>query len=136
MLSPLGRREAGTSARRTRQASSHPSPSPSPRVRRASARQVRWGRGDHHNAFSSKRPLLQIRNMKLTLCLITALAFATLAAVSNAQSPATGATFIDSNKVAAAFARGRPLLENSAFKVHASRRDAPGVVDSATPDTD
>src|SRR5256885_4080131 len=32
------------------------------------------------------------------------------------------ATFIDAKQVAAAFAKGRPLLETAGYKVHASRR--------------
>ena len=38
--------------------------------------------------------------------------------------------------VDAAFAHGRPLTENAAFKVHASRRDAPGVGEVHAVDTD
>jgi glc operon protein GlcG len=53
-----------------------------------------------------------------------------------AQSTTTKITFIDSNKVAAAFAKGMPLLENSQFKVHAGRRDAPGIPEIHTRDTD
>ncbi len=74
--------------------------------------------------------------MKSTRLLIAALTLATLAATSDAQSPNTDTTVINSNKVAAAFARGMPLLENSEFKVHASRRDAPGVAEIHTRDTD
>jgi len=46
------------------------------------------------------------------------------------------ATFIDSNTVAAAFAKGGPLLENSQFKIQAGRRDAPGIVEIHLRDTD
>ena len=67
---------------------------------------------------------------------MTALAFAALTTTGDAQSPTTNVTFIDSNKVVAAFAKGMPLLENSEFKVHASRRDAPGVAEVHTRDTD
>jgi glc operon protein GlcG len=63
-------------------------------------------------------------------------AFATLTVSSFAQAPPSTATIIESNKVAAAFAKGRPLVENSQFKVHASRREAPGVVEIHTRDTD
>src|SRR5205085_8712520 len=45
-------------------------------------------------------------------------------------------TFIDSNTVAAAFAKGGPLIENSQFKVQAGRRDAPGIVEIHVRDTD
>ena len=74
--------------------------------------------------------------MKSILSLIAALTFAGLATTSDAQSPNTGATVINSNKVAAAFAKGMPLLETSEFKIHASRRDAPGVAEIHTRDTD
>src|SRR5436190_3351128 len=50
--------------------------------------------------------------------------------------PATGATFIDASRVAAAFARGQPLLETADYKVHASRRVEPGQAEIHTLDTD
>ncbi len=50
--------------------------------------------------------------------------------------PATGATFIDASHVAAAFAKGRPLLETAGYKVHASRRIEPGQAEIHTLDTD
>ena len=74
--------------------------------------------------------------MKSVHSLIAALTFAALATTSDAQSPNTGATVINSNKVAAAFAKGMPLLETSEYKIHASRRDAPGVAEIHTRDTD
>ena len=74
--------------------------------------------------------------MKTPLWLITALLFAVLATTGGAQSPATSATFLDSNKVASAFAKGMPQLESREFKVHASQRDAPGIAEIHTRDTD
>ena len=74
--------------------------------------------------------------MKSIHSLIAALTFAGLATTSDAQSPNTGATVINSNKVAAAFAKGMPLLETSEYKIHASRRAAPGVAEIHTRDTD
>jgi len=50
--------------------------------------------------------------------------------------PATGATFIDASRVAAAFAKGQPLLETAGYKVHASRRIEPGQAEIHTLDTD
>src|SRR5262249_21613797 len=38
-------------------------------------------------------------------------------------------TFIDSKTVTAAFARGMPLVEMSEYKVHASRREGPGMAE-------
>ena len=67
---------------------------------------------------------------------MTVLAFAVLAKGGEAPSPTTNSTFIESNKVAAAFAKGMPLLESSEYKIHASRRDTPGVAEIHTRDTD
>jgi quercetin dioxygenase-like cupin family protein len=36
----------------------------------------------------------------------------------------------------AAFAKGQPLVETAGYKVHASRRDAPGLAEVHTEDTD
>lgn len=74
--------------------------------------------------------------MKTSLWLMTVLACAAPAMPSRAQSSTITASFLDSNKVAAAFAKGMPLLENREFKVHASRRDAPGIAEIHTRDTD
>jgi uncharacterized protein GlcG (DUF336 family)/mannose-6-phosphate isomerase-like protein (cupin superfamily) len=46
------------------------------------------------------------------------------------------ATFIESKNVAAAFAKGMPLLETAGYKVHASRRVEPGQAEVHTLDTD
>lgn len=74
--------------------------------------------------------------MKTPFWLMTVIAVAALATTSRAQSPATTITFLDSNKVNAAFAKGMPLLENRDFKVHASRREAPGIAEIHTRDID
>ncbi|MGE5208237.1 MAG: heme-binding protein [Alphaproteobacteria bacterium] len=50
--------------------------------------------------------------------------------------PATTATFVDAKRVAAAFAKGQPLLETPGYKVHASRRVEPGQAEIHTLDTD
>jgi len=47
-----------------------------------------------------------------------------------------GATFIDAQRVTAAFAKGQPLLETAGYKVHASRRVEPGQAEIHTLDTD
>ena len=44
--------------------------------------------------------------------------------------------FLGAKQVAAAFAKGAPLLENDRFKIHASRRDAPGMAEVHRRDTD
>src|SRR5438309_7493197 len=46
------------------------------------------------------------------------------------------AIFIDASHVAAAFAKGRPLLETAGYKVQASRRIEPGQAEIHTLDTD
>ena len=46
------------------------------------------------------------------------------------------ATLIGSSTVNAAFAKGMPLIESPEFKIHAARRDAPGVVEIHSRDTD
>jgi glc operon protein GlcG len=49
---------------------------------------------------------------------------------------AKDASFIDPKQVAAAFAKGQPLLETAGYKVHASRRVEPGQAEIHTLDTD
>src|SRR6266496_1307554 len=57
-------------------------------------------------------------------------------AKDSSMQTAQAATFIDSKKVAAAFAKGMPLLETARYKVHASRRVDPGQAEIHTLDTD
>ena len=57
-------------------------------------------------------------------------------AKDSSTQTAQAATFIDSEKVAAAFAKGMPLLETAGYKVHASRRVDPGQAEIHTLDTD
>ena len=66
------------------------------------------------------------------------IAAAAVAAFEKAPAPTTDAepTFVGTRQVAAAFAKGAPLLENGAFKIHASRRDAPGMAEIHERDTD
>jgi Cupin len=45
-------------------------------------------------------------------------------------------TVIAHDRVAAAFAQGIPLIETDDYKIHASRREAPGVAEIHTRDTD
>jgi glc operon protein GlcG len=54
-----------------------------------------------------------------------------------AHSSMPGAVgFLGKTQVDAAFAKGAPLLENGDFKIHASRRDAPGMAEIHERDTD
>jgi mannose-6-phosphate isomerase-like protein (cupin superfamily) len=45
-------------------------------------------------------------------------------------------TYIDSEKVSTAFAKGMPLIETPGYKVHAGRRERPGLVELHTQETD
>jgi uncharacterized protein GlcG (DUF336 family)/mannose-6-phosphate isomerase-like protein (cupin superfamily) len=58
-------------------------------------------------------------------------AFGTKAATA---SPAV--TYVESPKVAAAFAKGVPLLEVDGYKIHASRREGPGMAEVHDWETD
>lgn len=46
------------------------------------------------------------------------------------------AIYISGADTRAAFEKGRPLLENAQYKVHASRREAPGLAEVHVRDTD
>lgn len=63
------------------------------------------------------------------------LAIAGANALSGARMAET-TTYIESQKVAAAFAKGMPLLENGSYKIHASRRDGAGLAEVHEKDTD
>jgi mannose-6-phosphate isomerase-like protein (cupin superfamily) len=67
-----------------------------------------------------------------TILLITCLAATSL----TAQRAAAPVTLIAGADVTEAFVKGRPLIETGDYKVHASRRDAPGQVEVHTLDTD
>lgn len=65
------------------------------------------------------------------LCALLAAALPALAA-----APAREVTQLGAAEVQMAFAKGQPLVENDLYKVHASRRDAPGQAEVHTRDTD
>jgi quercetin dioxygenase-like cupin family protein len=67
--------------------------------------------------------------------MVAAIALTAAAAVSAQTAPAS-VTTIPGAEVGAAFVKGRPLIETAAYKVHASRRDAPGQAEIHTLDTD
>jgi mannose-6-phosphate isomerase-like protein (cupin superfamily) len=71
----------------------------------------------------------------LTTRLITLGALLAASSLS-AQAPPTVVTTIPAAEVTAAFAKGRPLIENAAYKIHASRREAPGQAELHALDTD
>jgi glc operon protein GlcG len=62
-----------------------------------------------------------------------------LAAAALLAATAAGAepvAWIEAESVRSAFAKGAPLLETGAYKVHASRREAPGLAEVHARDTD
>src|SRR5258706_10663736 len=74
--------------------------------------------------------------MKCSFSHVTALTFVALITIASAQQPMNSVTLIESNKVAAAFAKGRPMLETGEFKIQAGRRDGPGIAEVHARDTD
>jgi glc operon protein GlcG len=57
-------------------------------------------------------------------------------AVAGRRAAAEPVSYFERDQVAAAFAKGAPLLENGHYKLHASHRDGPGVAEVHTRDTD
>jgi uncharacterized protein GlcG (DUF336 family)/mannose-6-phosphate isomerase-like protein (cupin superfamily) len=55
---------------------------------------------------------------------------------ASGNRPSSEVTYLRNDKVAAAFARGMPLLEVDGYKVHASRREAPGQAEVHMWETD
>src|SRR3954466_9520976 len=72
--------------------------------------------------------------------ILSLLAMASLLALrlSNAsgQSSDADVALLDHDQVKAAFAKGMPLLEAVDYKIHASRREGPGMAEIHTRDTD
>jgi len=67
---------------------------------------------------------------------VVLLLFFVLPVLALAGAPAPDVTVVDAARVTAAFAKGAPLLENDLYKIHASRRDAPGMAEVHARDTD
>ena len=65
-----------------------------------------------------------------------AAATAFTAQAAGAAMPTAAVTFIESPAVAAAFAKGMPLLEVDGYKIHASRREGPGTAEVHDWETD
>lgn len=57
-------------------------------------------------------------------------------AAGKTQSSAPAVTYFPARQVEKAFAKGMPLIEIANYKVHASHRDAPGIAEVHTRDTD
>ncbi|HEY3011813.1 MAG TPA: cupin domain-containing protein [Gemmatimonadales bacterium] len=72
--------------------------------------------------------------------LSTLIGLATLVALPcravRAQSDDSKVTLIDHDQVKAAFAKGMPMIEVADYKIHASRREGPGMAEIHTRDTD
>lgn len=56
--------------------------------------------------------------------------------IARAQSDDASVRLIGHDEVQAAFAKGMPLIEVGDYKIHASRREGPGMVEIHTRDTD
>ena len=70
---------------------------------------------------------------------LTTLTLLTLAVSAQAGTLAVSdgsVTFIRAARVTTAFAKGEPLVENGLYKVHASRREGPGMAEVHVRDTD
>jgi len=86
--------------------------------------------------------------MMRRIAVIIALALFPAPALSDAQGPAVAAetsmsvraaskvSYFPAARVKNAFIKGMPLIEIANYKVHASHRDGPGVVEVHTRDTD
>jgi mannose-6-phosphate isomerase-like protein (cupin superfamily) len=72
-----------------------------------------------------------MRLVTLTLLTLAVSAQAGTLAVSDGN-----VTFIQAARVTTAFAKGEPLVENGLYKVHASRREGPGMAEVHVRDTD
>jgi mannose-6-phosphate isomerase-like protein (cupin superfamily) len=73
--------------------------------------------------------------MKSPWMILAALLLTSAAAV-HAQTDDSKVTYIVADKVKAAFAKGMPMVEVGDYKIHASRRDGPGMAEVHTRDTD
>ena len=85
---------------------------------------------------SNKRSLFTSASTMKILTYFVALVLAGMSISYSARAQEKSITVIESNKVAAAFAKGMPLLETNAFKIHAGRREAPGIPEIHARDTD
>ncbi|HZA99127.1 MAG TPA: cupin domain-containing protein [Gemmatimonadales bacterium] len=72
--------------------------------------------------------------MRITL--LMGLALVALPCTAYAQADGPRVTLISRDDVADAFARGKPLIEVEGYKIHASRREGPGMAEIHTRDTD
>jgi mannose-6-phosphate isomerase-like protein (cupin superfamily) len=73
---------------------------------------------------------------RFTLTMLAALAAALPVRVAHAQADDSKVMLIQRDQVAAAFAKGMPLVEVGDYKIHASRREGRGMAEVHTRDTD
>src|SRR4051812_12311169 len=71
-----------------------------------------------------------------TFRLLAATGLLALPLTSAAPPSDTGVTLLSRAQVDAAFAKGMPLLEGGDYKIHASRREGPGMAETHAGDTD
>jgi mannose-6-phosphate isomerase-like protein (cupin superfamily) len=74
--------------------------------------------------------------MRLSKFLLTAAVLALSFGTARAQSDDSKVTLIGNDQVKAAFAKGAPMIEVGDYKIHASRREGPGMAEIHTRDTD
>jgi glc operon protein GlcG len=74
--------------------------------------------------------------MKIVGFVAASLGLMALASARGSSVTQREATYLPSERVAAAFLKGMPLVERENYKVHASRREAPGQVEVHAKDTD
>lgn len=74
--------------------------------------------------------------MRISIIAAAVAAIAVTASVLVTASAASGITYIPADQVQTAFQKGAVLLNNGTYQVHASRRDAAGLVEVHVKDTD
>jgi hypothetical protein len=75
--------------------------------------------------------------MRLSRVIFSVLAVLVLPlGIARAQSDDASVRLIGHDQVEAAFAKGMPLIEVGDYKIHASRREGPGMAEIHTRDTD
>lgn len=74
--------------------------------------------------------------MRFSMLLLLSALLATPFRAGAAQSDDSKVTLIGHDQVKAALAKGMPLIEVGDYKIHASRREGPGMAEIHTRDTD
>jgi glc operon protein GlcG len=74
--------------------------------------------------------------MRLSTFIVLAAVLALPFRTARAQADDSKVTLLSHDQVKAAFAKGMPLIEVGDYKIHASRREGPGVAEIHTRDTD